>query len=141
MKTSNLITMGLAAALVAGMSTPARAMNKEWAAVAGFVGGVLVANSAYCRPATTVYHQPRVVYQQPVVVYESAPVVVHQRPSRVVVRHEPVRRGYYEWRTERVWVPGTWIYEDLGCGSRRKIWQPGYYETVRNKVWVDPCGW
>lgn len=138
MKTS-LMTVGVAAAMLIGHSMPARAINEEWAAVAGFVGGVLVANAATCGPRTT-YVQPSTV------VYQAPPVVVHEPPPRVVYYERPSRpRGYYEHRTERVWVPGRWVYEDLGCGRERKIWEPGYYETVRNKVWVSysrgACDW
>ena len=140
-----MTTLGVAAALFAAQNMPAQAINKEWSAVAGFAGGVLFANAAqhhrsYHRPA--VYHQPvqHVVYQQPV-----QHVVYHQPVRTVHVRHQPAPQGYYEWRTERVWVPGTWIYEPCGYNSHRKVWQAGYYTTVRNKVWVSvsssSCGW
>jgi len=121
-----LMTAGLAVAMAAGHAMPASAMNKEWAAVAGFVGGVLVANAANCNTRT--YYQP-------------APVVYHEAPRHVVhYEYQAPPRGYYEYRTERVWVPGSWSYEYSSCGSRRNVWQPGYYETHRNKVWVSQRG-
>lgn len=133
MKTT-LVALGLAGALLVGQSTPARAINKEWSAVAGFVGGLLVANAGSCDRG---YSRP-VVYQQPVqqVFYQPAPTVV--------VYEQPVPSGHYEWRTERRFVPGRWFYEDLGCGNRRRIWQPGHYQNTRIKVWVDDTcynGW
>jgi len=125
MKTT-IKTMGITAALLAAQAMPAQAINREWSAVAGFVGGLLVANAASCN--RTVTYQPAPVQH---VVYQPAPTVIYQSPP------PPVRTGYYEWRTERTWVPGYWVYEDLGCGRQRKIWQPGYYQTTRTKVWVD----
>jgi hypothetical protein len=132
----------LALAVWSAQVLPAQAINKEWAAVAGFVGGVLVANAANHHPAprTVYYSQPAVVCPPaPVVVHHPAPVVYHQ-PAPVVehhyhYRHQP--RGYYEYRTERVWVPGSWVHHPSPCGSRRQTWQPGYYSTQRNKVWVQ----
>lgn len=129
--------MGLAAAVTIAHGMPAQAGKKEWAAVAGFVGGVLVANAAQ---GHRTYHR-EVVYHQPV------QHVVYQPAQTVVIRHtQPAPRGYYEWRTERVWVPGCWVYEPCGYNSRRKVWQPGYYRTVQNRVWVSAgyassCGW
>lgn len=142
----NWMTAGLITILGAGSIMPAQAINKEWSAVAGFVGGVLVANAAH-RPSRTYY------VNEPAVVYRPAPVVVERNyyyapPPRPVVRRVQYERyecapppppsGHYEYRTEWIWVPGCWVYEDTGCGSRQ-VWQPGYYETVRNKVWVSTC--
>ncbi len=135
----SLMTASVAAAMMFGQSMPAQAINKEWSAVAGFVGGVLVANAVNCGPRTTYYQPAPVVYQAPT-------VVVHEPPPRIVRYERPSRpSGYYEYRSERVWVPGRWVYEDLGCGRERKVWEPGYYETVQNKVWVSHrrggCDW
>lgn len=135
------MTLGLATAIAAGQAMPARAINKEWSAVAGFVGGVLAAN-AY---RNTRCERTTVVYQQPVqtVTYTPVQTVIYQPVERVVVHEPPPPTGYYTWQTERVWVPGCWVYEDYGCG-RRKVWQPGYYTLQRRQVWVDTScrpGW
>jgi hypothetical protein len=127
MKRTMAIT-AVAVALVVGSARPAQAINKEWSAVAGFVGGVLVANAAHGNRG----YSREVVY---------TPSVRH-----VTVYHEPAPSGHWEWQHQRVWVPGCWIYENRGCGARRKIWQPGYYRVVKTKVWVtDVCynggGW
>jgi hypothetical protein len=142
------ITAGMAMAMALGQATPAKAINEEWAAVAGFVGGLLVANASQGHSSTrythTTYYQPA-----PVVVHSPPPVVIHEAPPRHVVRHRPAPpppRGYYEVQTRRVWVPGRWVYEDTGCGRPRKIWEPGYYDTIREKIWVSAsrgrgCSW
>jgi hypothetical protein len=132
----NMITIaGLSAVILAAQSMPAQAINREWSAVAGFAGGVLVANA---------FHHNRGYYAQPVCYQRPVQQVIYQ-PVQTLVYQEPVRTGYYEWLTERVWVPGCWVYEDRGYSAPYKIWQPGYYTTVRNKVWVDtsrnPYGW
>lgn len=138
-----LITAGLTAALTAGSAMPAQAINKEWSAVAGFVGGVLVANAANCNTRTYYRAPTRVVYQPAPVVYQQAPVVhhYHHQPA-VVVHHERApRRGHYEYRTERIWVPGMWVVHDDGCGRSRRVWNPGHYQTSHEKVWVSAgCG-
>ena len=131
----SLVTCGIALVLAGAQVQPAKAINEEWSAVAGFVGGVLFANAANCNRSYS-YQPSTVVYREPAVVYETQPTYV--------VRHRPEPQGYYEWRTERIWVPGCWVYEDDGCGYRRKIWQSGYYKTNRYKVWVTArrdCSW
>ena len=139
-------TASLALAMALGQVTPAKAINEEWAAVAGFVGGLLVANASQghsTRYTHTTYYQPA-----PVVVHSPPPVVIYEPPSHHVVRYHapPPPRVHYEVQTRRVWVPGRWVYEDTGCGRPRKIWEPGYYDTVREKVRVSrsrgrDCSW
>jgi hypothetical protein len=127
----------MAGSMLAGPVKPAEAINKEWSAALGFLGGVLVANNANCNRSyysrEVVYQQP-VVYRQPVVyqqpvVYERAPC-----PAPVIIREQPT--GHYEYREHRQWVAGRWVYEEIGCNTYRKSWQPGYYKTVTVKVWV-----
>lgn len=129
MKTNIKTVCGLSAVLLAAQVMPAQAINREWSAVAGFAGGMLVANAINCNRG----YSRQVVYQQP---------VVYHQPVQTVVVHQPPPQGYYRWETSRSWVPGCWVYEDRGCGTTYKIWQPGYYQTYRSKVWVDTsCGW
>ncbi|HMP72452.1 MAG TPA: hypothetical protein PKE55_04235 [Kiritimatiellia bacterium] len=108
----------LAVGLTLGAGAPAQAMNREWAAVAGFVGGVLVSHAVHAPRATVVHHH--------------APVV-----RETVVIHEPPPSGYWEVRSERIWVPGQWIHHDLGCGRFQRVWQPGHYQVVQRRVWVE----
>ena len=125
-----LIIAGLAVAVTFMQVQPVQAINKEWSAVAGFVGGLLFANAANCSPR----YEQRVTYSQPV-----QRKVVYQQPVQTtrVVYEEPVQTGYYAWRTKRVWVPGRWVYEQTPCGTQRKVWYQGHYKTTRYKVWVD----
>lgn len=139
-----VITMSLALVLAAAQAPATQAGKKEWAAVAGFVGGVLVANAAHGHNAY--YHEPvRVHHHHTKVIYEPSASVYHHPPHhRGGGRHRappPPPQGYYEWRTERVWVPGAWMIEELRCGTRRRVWQPGHYQMVRNRVWVNACAW
>ena len=118
----SLLTLGL----MVGPSMEAKAINKEWSAVAGFLGGVLVANNhhyrqSYRREARCYTAQPVVVQQQ----YCPPPVVVVQQPS-----------GHYELQERQVWVPGTWVYQEIGPNTYQKVWQPGCYKTETVRVWV-----
>jgi hypothetical protein len=137
---SKLALMGLTAAMVAGQATPAMAINKEWSAALGFLGGVMATRTydhhreyrreyyGGCESRGYDYPPQQVIVQQPpTVIYQQAPVIV-QQPA--------VQQGHYEWRDEQQWVPGEWRYEEIGCNTYRKTWCPGYYKTVRTQIWV-----
>ncbi|MCB1070425.1 MAG: hypothetical protein H7A43_04985 [Verrucomicrobia bacterium] len=121
MKTKWSILFGslLAVGLIA--PKPAQAINKEWSAAAGFVGGMLFNQAIQC-DRTVVTHQQS---------------VVEYRPQRRVYIEEPEPCGYWEVRREKVWVPGCWEYIDLGCNRYRKEWSEGYYRWDTRRVWVD----
>lgn len=105
----------------------AKAINEEWSAVAGFVGGLLVANVA--NDSCTVSRAPRTVNYNHNYYYENT-------------RRAP--RGHYQWETRRVWVPGRWQYYYNDCGRREKYWSAGYYKVERTRVWVsqsNSCSW
>lgn len=108
---------------------PAAAINKEWSAALGFLGGVLLANAARCDSVT--YER---VYERPVVV--ERPVIIERPVVRREVIVERPPRGWWEYRERRVWVPGRWRYEGRhGC---RRVWEEGYYRTELVRVWVTP---
>lgn len=138
-----LMLVGLTGAMAAASAMPAMAINKEWSAALGFIGGVLATrtydyNHSYrgyggggCGPRPYYVQQPcpPPVYVQPcpppTVVVQQQPVYV-QQPS-----------GHYEIRQEQQWVEGVWKYEQVGCNTYRKVWCPGYYRSVEVKVWVQ----
>lgn len=115
-----VLTVSLVTALIVSLATPAKAINEEWSAVAGFVGGVLAAK-AFDNGTT---------YQKS---YCSTPRI--ERYYYEPMPCEP--RGHYEYRTERVWISGRRQVEYDNCGRRREYWTPGYYETYQTKVWVS----
>ena len=123
-----LMTAGV---MVMSQAEPAQAINKEWSAALGFVGGVLVANNHHYRQQ---YNNCRTApaYYQPVV-YTAPPC-----PPPVIVR-ESRPSGHWEYREQQEWVPGSWKYEEIGCNTYRKTWCPGYYRTSTVKVWVEDC--
>jgi len=114
-------TTALLTALAAGPAMQASAINREWSAVLGFLGGYMMANGGLC---------PRTVYQEPV--YVERPVY----RERVVIE-EPVVTGHYEFRERRVWEPGFWECIATRCGREERVWHEGYYRTEMIKVWVD----
>lgn len=126
------ITLSIAAALVMAQARPAQAINEAWSAVAGFAGGLLVANAAHNHHNHHVVHQQRVVYNAPVQTR-----VVHTGPAvNTVVYRTPVPAGYYTWRTSRVHVPGRWVYENTGCNIQRRVWHPAHVTVQRQRVWI-----
>ena len=128
------VMLATAGVLFAGQVQQAQAINKEWSAALGFVGGMLVANN---------YNGYRSCPPRQVYVRESCPppVVVREYcpPPRPVVIERRVSSGHYEYETRQVWVDGQWNYEDIGCGRYRKVWCPGYYKNVQVRVWVPDC--
>lgn len=149
-----LMLVGVTGAMAVASAMPAMAINKEWSAALGFLGGVLVADHAthhrsydysYGRGGCDrpVYVQQTYCPPPPVVVQQCPPPVVVQQCSQPVYVQQPVvvqqAQGHYEYRTEQRWIPGTWTYEQIGCNQYRKVWTPGYYQTTQTKVWVqDP---
>jgi hypothetical protein len=120
MKRTLLVT-GLAAAVFMAPALQANAINREWSAALGFLGGYLVANGGLC--AKTVYQEP---------VYIERPVY-----HETVVVEEPVVTGHYEYREERIWTPGYWECRVTSCGHEERVWHEGYYRSELVKVWVD----
>ena len=102
----------------------AQAGDEGWAALGGFVVGGLFQHYAHGSHHRHHYRAPRTCYVPP------APACP---PPRVTC--QPT--GHYETRTVKTWVPGTWIYETLPCGTVQKVWQPGYYQTEKVRVWVQ----
>jgi hypothetical protein len=45
-------------------------------------------------------------------------------------------RGHYEYRTQKVWVPGGWHYYTDECGRTSRVYKNGRYEHQKVKVWV-----
>ena len=86
--------------LVAGPAMQASAINREWSAVLGFLGGCMVANGGLC---------PRTVCQEPV--YVERPVY-----RETIIVEEPVVTGHYEYRERRIWEPGFWEHIVTRCG-------------------------
>ena len=138
--------IGLTAAMLGANAMPAMAINKEWSAALGFMGGVLATRAHDYRMmqrgdcGRSVYYAPPapVRYCPPPVVQSCPPtVIVQQQP--VVIQQQVVETGHYEWREEQQWVAGQWRYEEIGPNTYRKIWEPGFYRTVRSKVWVTDC--
>lgn len=66
-----------------------------------------------------------------------APVGNYATPSRnyATVTHKPT--GYYETRTEKVWIPGRHAYQLSPCGGYRQVLQPGHWVQQNRQVWVE----
>lgn len=137
-----LMVVGLTGAMAFASTMPAMAINKEWSAALGFLGGML-ATRTYDYNHSQGYGRggcgPR-YYAPPPPPPCAPPVYVQAPPPTVIVQQQPVYiqqpAGHYEIRQERQWVEGSWRYEQLDCNTYRKVWSPGYYQTVEVKVWV-----
>ena len=129
----------------------AQAINEEWSAALGFVGGLLVANASNCDRETRVvvreerYHRP-IIMGDVKMVYSprtrAAPLYYRARPHRSTRRHcdrteIAVPSGYYEIRTERYWVPGRRIITRDHCGRKAIRYTQGYYDYREIRVWVE----
>ena len=117
-----LLALILMGALVVGPAMSASAINREWSAALGFLGGYMVANGGLL--------SPRVVYQEPV--YVERPVY-----HETVIVEEPVVTGHYEMQERTIWEPGYWEILVTPSGREQRIWRDGCYRTEIVKVWVD----
>ena len=117
-----MLTLVLMGVLVAGPAMQASAINREWSAVLGFLGGYMVANGGM-GSRTVVYQEP-VYVQQPV--YRETIIV--EQPA-----------GHYEYREQQIWEPGFWESIVLRCGRVDRVWHEGYYRTEMVRIWVDDC--
>jgi len=118
-----MLSVAITAALLLGSAMPASAINREWSAVLGFLGGYMVANGGLCH---------RTVYQEPV--YIERPVY-----RETIIVEEPMVTGHYEMQERTIWEPGYWEVIVTRCGREQRIWHDGCYRTERVKVWVDDC--
>lgn len=100
----------------------AQAGDKELALIGGFIGGLLVGAAldehhvdSHCDTVVVGHDYGRGRYDR----YD---------------RHDR-SRGYWDYRTVRVWIPACWEVR-YDYGRRVKVYVPGYYETRRERVWV-----
>lgn len=143
---NHILTLTASLAALAALASPVRAGDrgdKVAAAIGGFIGGVIVGSHLdrdHHRPAPVVCPPP--ACEPPVVVVRDAPCPpagywdnVRTRvwvPARWVVSYDSCGRrirtqvgGYYEVRTERVWVatgPGHGRGFDGGYGYAPRRW-------------------
>jgi hypothetical protein len=98
----------------------AMAINKEWSAVLGFVGGVLV-SEAYNRETSRVVYERRPSYD-----YERVHVYNNNRYDR---------RTRYIVHEETRFIPPTTITTYDECGRLHTDYYPAHYRTYRKKVY------
>ena len=111
--------------------------DEAWAAIGGFVAGVITGTIIDNDHHYHVEHRGR---------YE--PRRDHGRPPPPAYRdhgyrypHErhghPTRYGgHWELRKVRIWVPGYWEFTYNRHGTRIRVWKPGHYAWQKNRVWV-----
>lgn len=105
--------------------------DEGWAALGGFVSGLIAANAGHRQFHAEHYNRGR---HRSEIKYE------RHRGSEVVVsinRSRHVQPGHYEYRTVRRWVPGHWVYHEDDCGRTTKVWSSGHYAHRTIKVWVE----
>ena len=114
-----LIISLIVAGLMFGLVPQSQAINREWSAALGFLGGILVADSMHN------HHQDRIVYRQPC--YEDS---YYCAP------------GHWEEIMQQRWVPGYWIEGRDRCGYPTQTWIEGYYIMVPVRVYrcCPHCG-
>jgi len=47
------------------------------------------------------------------------------------------KKGHWEIKHVRVWVPGRWTVKYNSCGDRIKVWKRGHYRWEKERVWVS----
>ncbi len=116
--------------LLALAGTPAHANDKAWAALGGFVAGVIT--------GVAIEDARDRDWGGEVAVSVGASYGWDHRGSFCFHAPDPCRHGHWEIRRVRVWVPGHWEIVIDRCGTRTRAWRGGYHEWRRERVWV-PC--
>jgi hypothetical protein len=124
-----LTALALSAAALSLAPKPALAGDREWAAVGGFVGGLIIGSAL-----NEHRHDAYPARHTTVVVARPAPPAVCYAP--VIDRCDDRPAGYWLRVEERVWVPGYWAVS-YDCGRRVRYFVPGHYECRVNRVWVS----
>ena len=136
----------LLAALAVTFSTGRlHAGDEAWAALGGFVAGVItgavIEDADHCETGLRVAvgdrygrwdrygHHDRYDRRDTWDRYDRRDRHYKQRPS-----------GHWEVRHVKVWVPGGWVVEVNRCGDRIRVWRPGYFDLLPRKVWVPYDG-
>jgi hypothetical protein len=96
----------------------ARAGDKEAALIGGLIGGLIIGSALSDASPTH---------------YPDATVVV----TGFGYDHGP--SGYWDHRTVRVWVPGSWEFRWVH-GCRERVFVPGYWTHRQERVWVAHRG-
>lgn len=120
----NTIRILIATALVLGTGTARlHAGDEALAAFGGFVAGMItgavIENNTDFHGGVVVEVGDR-----------------HGRHDRYACYDRYDRRGHWEVRRVRVWVPGRWEFTISRCGDRIRVWKPGHYTWHSEKVWV-----
>jgi len=118
--------------LLALGGAPAHANDKAWAALGGFVAGVIT--------GVAIEDSRDRGYHGEVAVTVVAPYGRDYHRGGHYRGPDPYRHGHWEIRRVRVWVPGRWEIVIDRCGARTRIWRGGYYEWRRERVWVPYRG-
>lgn len=121
-----LLLAGLIPLMLVTTTPRAQALNPEWAAVLGAVGGFYLADR-FAGPSTCYAAEPEGLTLQ----------------DAYYTRHYPSsyfasspRSGHYEIIVRQTWVPGRYIYTRTGCNRYRRHWNEGYYQTAQVRIWV-----
>ncbi|MFT5122450.1 MAG: hypothetical protein ACI9TH_004866 [Kiritimatiellia bacterium] len=105
--TLSIITLTLGLGVCAPQ---AQAGDEGWAAFGGLLGGAVLTHAAYQSHGH------------------------HAAPSHGSSHRES--SGHFEYREERVWVPGHYDYERDACGHKVRVFHPGHYKSETVKVWI-----
>lgn len=102
------LSLGLAFA-----APQAQARDDGWAAFGGLIGGAILAHA----------------------VFQGSSHGSHHGYSVHGYSHSS-KGGRYEYRQQRVWVPGHYDYERDACGHKVRVFHPGHHKIELVKVWV-----
>lgn len=104
------------------VTSPCMAINKEWSAALGFLGGVLTTKALdNCNRHVEYRQYPNVYYVNP-----QPTTIIYTQPS-----------GHWEVIQEKIWIEGTWVYEQICHNTYKKVWKEGYYKIVERRIWVN----
>ncbi|MGC9450008.1 MAG: hypothetical protein ACP5I4_01055 [Oceanipulchritudo sp.] len=128
-------TLIIATLLLGPATTRAHADDEAWAALGGFVAGVIT--GAVIEDSNDYHGGVSIAVGERRGRYDRYDRGRHDRYDR----HPGHRgKGHWEIKRVRVWIPGRWEFTVNRCGDRIRVWEPGHYGWRREKVWVRHHG-
>lgn len=135
----NIIRTSIIAALLVGLTAaPAHADDEALAAIGGFVVGMITG-------AAIEHHDGHHADYGVEVHYDTHSRYGHRDHGYRCGKHnrhgchscKSHRKGHWETRKVRVWVPGHWAVVVNDCGDRVRVWKSGHYTYERQRYWVS----
>lgn len=143
---NTIITLTAIAALTFAPRPAAALGDKEAAILGGLLGGVIIGaaiDDAFDRDHSSRHVSTRSSRGHSGYDYRRSPSSGHRHGSSCGCSScRSSHRGYWTYRSVKVWIPKRVTYSYDNCGRRIRHYERGHYTYRQEKVWVsNHRGW